>query len=41
MQYLAVLWFGGVAMCSVTTVRVLLKVLGKTLVIVPLCHSSF
>ena len=33
------LWFVGVALCSVTIIRVWLKVLGKTLVMVLLCHS--
>ena len=33
-------WFGGVALCSVATIKVLLKVLGKTFVIVLLYHSS-
>ena len=34
------LWFGGEALCFVTTIRVLLKVLGKTIVMVLLCHSN-
>ena len=35
----AVLGFVGVAQCSVTIIRVWLKVLGKTFVMVLLCHS--
>ena len=34
------LGFGGVALCSVTIIRVLLKVLGKTFVMALLCHLS-
>ena len=36
----AALWFGGVELCSVATIKVLLKVLGKTFMLVLLCHSS-
>ena len=39
-QSLAVLWCEGVASCSVITIRVSLKVLEKTFVMVLLCHSS-
>ena len=35
-----VLWFGVVALCFVTTTRALRSVLGKTIVMVLLCHSS-
>ena len=37
---LVVLWFGVVALCFVITTRVLRSVLGKTIVMVLLCHSS-
>ena len=32
------LWLGGVALCSVVTIKVLLKVLGKTFVMVKRVH---
>ena len=32
--------FVGVALCSVTIIRVLLRVLGKTSVVVLFCHSN-
>ena len=34
------LWFGVVALCFVTTTRVLRSVPGKIFVMVLLCHSS-
>ena len=40
MRYLTCALVGGVALCSVATIKALLKVLGKTFVMVLLYHSS-
>ena len=39
-QYVSCAFVGGVALCSVAIIRVKLKVLGKTFVMVLVCHLS-
>ena len=39
-QFLAALWFRGVALCFAATIRALLKVLGKTFVMVKTLHRQ-